>query len=344
MSCSEYVLLIDSGSDLPISLLQRDGGVVIEAKHFHNQDDNGSEPRLYGGFTLEQLCKEGAILMPFHFIFDNIDRMDDRYQSLSPQEFFGAMRKGQQPMTSQIAYQDIDLVFRTFAEAGYGVVFPAFSSALSGMCDTAMMIRNQVIADYPEAEIYVIDCKIASIAEGLLDFEAMRQKEAGLSAAELAEWLDEAKYFVNEAFMVDNFDALRRGGRIPAAAALAGKTLDLKPLLSFSLDGALVTIGMARGRKKAMKSLVEYYQKRLDGDRFGDTFIIGHADCLKEAQRYQEMLCEADDSLVPVMTDIGTAIGSHVGPGMLAIAFWGPDRREDISVADKIAKKVKGTR
>ena len=162
------------------------------------------------------------------------------------------------------------------------------------------------MAEHPDAELYLVDTHLASVAEGLLVHEALRQRDKGLTARELAQWAEEARYFVDAEFMVEDLEALRRGGRIPGSVAYAGSKLDVKPMLTIAPDGKLSLAGVARGRKKGIKQLAE-----------------------------------VDDSILFLESSIGPVIGSHVGPGMIAVVFWGGDKREDMSVADRIARKVK---
>ena len=166
--------------------------------------------------------------------------------------------------------------------------------------------------------------------------------EGAVTAQELARWAEEARYFVDAEFMVDDLEALRRGGRIPSSVAYAGSKLDVKPLLTITVDGKLSLAGVARGRKKGIKQLAEYYNKRKADSRPGRCVVIGNADCPKDAARLQEALGKGDDSILFLESSIGPVIGSHVGPDMIAVVFWGNDKREELSVADRIAKKVKG--
>ena len=116
----------------------------------------------------------------------------------------------------------------------------------------------------------------------------------------------------------------------------------MKPLLGITADGKLAVTGVARGRKKGIKALYEYYLKRRSSDAPGQNVVIGNADCPKDAERLMNLLSKEDDSLMFLETNIGPVIGSHVGPGMIAIVFWGQDARNDISMADRIANKVRG--
>ena len=164
---------------------------------------------------------------------------------------------------------------------------------------------------------------------------------SGLTAREMVEWAEEARYYVEALFMVEDLETLKRGGRIPATAAVAGTKLDVKPLLTLDADGGLRVAGIARGRKKGIKQLAAYFEKNGTGHLSGQCVIIGDADCKKDNDKLRDLLTKQNESLITVQTNIGPVIGSHVGPGMLAICFWGADRRQNMSISDRIAKKVK---
>ena len=283
----------------------------------------------------------GVEVLKFPYLIDGEEKIDDLYQSISAHDFFEMMRSGSEPSTAQLPITLLTDTFTRAIESGVPTVYLSFTSGLSGSFDTAKMISEQLVAEHPGSELYVVDTKLASIAEGLLVFEAIRQRAYGLTAQELASWAEEARYFVNEQFMVDDLESLKRGGRIPASVAFAGSKLDVKPLLDISLDGRLSLTGVARGRKKGIRQLAKYYQEHALEPGSGGHVVIGHSDCPKDVARLESELYKVDESLLFLETSIGPVIGSHVGPGMLAISFMGMDSREDLSVSDRIAKRVR---
>jgi DegV family protein with EDD domain len=283
----------------------------------------------------------GVELLKFPFIIGGEEHFDDLFESMSAHDFYEGMRKGKVPSTAQVPVPVFTDMFKRAAESGVPTVYLSFASALSGSCDTAMLVRDQVLADYPDAELYVVDTCLASIAEGLLVFEAIRQRANGLTAQELADWASEVRFYVNEMFMVDDLESLKRGGRIPASVAFAGSKLDVKPMMEIDLDGKLSLAGVARGRKKGMRLLAEFYKKHALELGEGTHIVIGSSDCPKDVQRLKDELTKVDETALFLETSIGPVIGSHVGPGMIAIAFLGIDAREDLSVSDRIASKVR---
>lgn len=289
----------------------------------------------------EVVDREGVELIEFPYIMEDGEHADDLYRSTTAHEFFQAMRDGAQPSTAQVpvpVYQD---AFTRAVESGVPTVCLVFSSGLSGSYDAAALVHSQIMEEHPDAELYLVDTRLASVAEALLVHEALRQREKGLSAKELARWAEEARFFVGAEFMVDDLESLRRGGRIPSSVAYAGAKLDVKPLLSIGADGKLSLCGVARGRKKGIKQLADYYAKRVADEGAVKYVVIGNADCPKDAERLKEALAKIDDSILFLESSIGPVIGSHVGPGMIAVVFWGSDKREELSVADRIARRVK---
>lgn len=289
------------------------------------------------------LEEAGVRYFEFPFIMNDGEHADDLWKSMEPKEFYDRMRKGEVSGTAQIPIPVMTEMFEEAAKEGMPTVFLAFTSGLSGTFETAQTVAAEIREEHPDFEFYLVDTKLASIAEGLLAYEAIRQRDRGLSAKQLADWANEARWFVNSDFTVDDLEYLRRGGRIPSAAASIGSKLNIKPMMSFNLDGSLAMTGVARGRKKSLKSLVKFYQDtHADGAGSDETVIIASADAEKDAQWVADHLGRPEGSIPPIFTTIGPVIGSHVGPGMVAIVVWGPDRRKNISISDRIANKLSG--
>lgn len=292
----------------------------------------------------EVVTVDDVYLLNFSYANQSGTFKDDMYESLTAHDFYDAMREGDEPTTSQVPPTEFLEMFRAVYEKGLPAVLLSFSSALSGSYEAACMAADQVKEEHPDFELYVVDSKLASVAEGLLVYEAIRQQQNGMTARELAEWAEEALYYVHGYFMVSDLESLHRGGRIPASVAIVGSKLDAKPLLGFGLDGSLALVGVARGRKKGMKALIDYFERNREAQSEGGTVLIGNADCPKDVQRLADLLGKTDDDAVVLECSIGPVIGCHVGPDMLAIVFWGKDRRETVSVVERIANKVKRNR
>lgn len=267
--------------------------------------------------------------------------VDDMFTSVDAHDFYEAIRCGARPMTSQPSQGEIESVFREIIEEGTPTVYLCFSSGISGCYDGACAVLDRLKEELGEdIQLYIVDLKIGSTPQSLFIAEAIRQRDRGLTAQELVRWAEEARYFTHTIFMVDDLGALRRGGRIPSGVAVAGSLLDVKPLLTFDLDGRLAMMGVCRGRKKAIKKMAKYYEKNHNTDIYSAVAAVGHADCPKDLSRLEDLILKTDDTTMFLETNIGPTIGCHVGPGMLSCCFWGDDRREGMSVSDRIAQDV----
>ena len=288
--------------------------------------------------------KPGVTMLHFTYNEGEDTYIDDLFESSTPHDFYDWMRSGAAPLTSQPTQAEFEDAFEQAIESGVPTVYLCFGHALSGCYDGAMMARDRMVEKHgPDIELYVVDTMLPCTPQGLLVAEALRLREGGMSAPELVAWAEEARYFVNVMFMVDSFESLAHGGRIPAGVAVAGDKLDMKPMLSIDIEGALTFVGMARGRKKGIKRLLDYFASNYSTD--GDVLLVasGNADCPHDADRLASHVSATDERVVLIKHAIGPTIGSHVGPGMISIAFWGNDRREKMSISDRIANKVKSS-
>lgn len=293
-------------------------------------------------FSQELMDKWGLRYAPFTYVeADKPDGgfhgVDDLFQSRSPHDFYENIRWGAAPLTSQPSQAEYDKLFREALETGLPSVMVCISTGISGgyngACTALDRLKEERGEDVP---LYVVDSLLASTSLFLLMQEAVKQRDKGLSAEEFVRWIEDARYHVQTIFMVDNLDTLHHGGRIPKSVALVSGALDAKPLLSWKLDGGLTIIGVTRGRKKAMKKMVDYYEKNHSNAQYPAIACIGNADCDHDGMRLGAMLADLDDSIEIMTSNIGPTIGCHVGPGMLSCVFWGEDRRSKKSFSGKV--------
>lgn len=297
-------------------------------------------------FTAEQARLRNVTILPFHYVEQGrpeggLSGDDDLFQSRSAHEFYDAIRHGACPMTSQPSQLEFDEAFQAAYESGVPTVLFCISSGISGGYEGALMSLQRLKDAHPDEEvrIYVVDSLLASTALTLLLNEACNKRDAGMNAEKLVIWAEEARFRVRTLFMVDNLDALHRGGRVPKGVAVVGDALDVKALLHFNLDGTLGIRSVARGRKKGLRKLVDYYEKNHDASGMSNVAAVGDADVADEAFNVAAELKRADEELEVMRPTIGPTIGCHVGPGMVSVCFWGADRRNEKQVT-----KVKGVR
>lgn len=289
----------------------------------------------------------GVEVVNFTYVMGGEEHVDDLWKSISPKEFYDRMRAGEQATTSAVTPGHYLEVFERAAEEGTPTVYLAFTRGLSSSVEAARQAADMVRESHPGFEIYVVDNLCPSAAAELLALEAVGQAAKGLSAKELVAWVEEARYYVHGYFTLDSFDALARGGRIPPAAAQVGGKLDIKPELSYDTNGALTLRGMCRGRKKALRAILSDFRENYLGAEGGDDTLpiaIVSADAEKDARWLADQVRkEPGCADVPIIySSVGPVIGAHVGPGMVALLFWGKDRRESLSFTDRIARRVRG--
>ncbi len=282
-------------------------------------------------------------ILGFPYILDGVEHTDDIWTSITPQEFYDQIRAGVKASTSAISIGRYLEYFTQCAEEGTPTVYLCFTSALSSSYDSAVTAAEQVRAQYPDFELYVVDNALPCACGELLALEAVRQRAAGLNAQQLAAWADEAKTYVHGYFTLDSLDSLAAGGRIPPAAAQLSSKLDIKPELSFDLSGSLSLIGVNRGRKKALKSLIKSFKENYVPDPALPITVVS-ADAEKDADWVEAALRREEGcaNATIIRGSVGPTIGAHVGPGMVAVIFWGRNRADKISLTDRIAKRVRG--
>ncbi len=291
-------------------------------------------PDVYKALDVEVIC--------FPYYIEGEAYFDDLWQTTTPHEFYDRMRQGTRVQTSAVPLGHYDEVFERAAQQGMPTLYLGFPGGLSSSIYAAQQAADMVRERHPNFELYVLDTLCPSAAAELLIIETVRLANNGFDAGELYHWAKDARYFVQGYFTLDNFDALAAGGRIPPVAAQVGGKLDVKPELSYDLNGALTLKGMCRGRKKALRAILNEFREHYAHDTSLPLAIVStdaekDMDWLEAAIR-KEPGC-AD---VPIIhSSVSPVIGGHVGPGMVALAFWGDDRREQLSFTDKLARKVR---
>ena len=289
----------------------------------------------------------GVQVIEFSYVGPDGEHLDDNWRSCTPHDFYEGMRKSRDfhYTTAAVTPGRYLEYFESAAKEGTPTLYLAFTAGLSSSVYAAAQAAQLVRDKHPGFEIYVLDNVCPSSAAELLAIECVHQASMGLSARELYEWAKDARYFVHGYFTIDDMKVLAAGGRIPPAAANIGGKLDVKPELSFDTSGALTVNGMCRGRKKALRALVQEFR---DNYAHESSLPIGimssdsekDADWL-EGQIRREKGCE---DITVIRSSVGPTLGAHVGAGMVAITFWGTDRRDKMSLSDRIACKVRGDR
>ena len=245
--------------------------------------------------------------------------------TISAEEFYALQKAGNFAATSQINPAVYFECFEPCLKEGKDILYLCFSSGMSGTYQSAQICVEELRKEYPDRTIICIDTLDASVGEGLLVCEAARKQAEGFSLHELADWVMEHRLQVCHWFTVDAFDHLHHGGRVSAVAAVVGTMLSVKPLLHVDKAGKLVVTEKPRGRKRAIAAQLARMKAGWTPDT-SKQVIIGHGDCPDGAQQLKKtVLAEFHDAEIAV-ADIGHIIGSHTGPGMLALIYWGSNR------------------
>lgn len=240
--------------------------------------------------------------------------------------FYARLRAGEMSTTSQVSLMDFTETFERFAKEGKPLLCLLFSSALSGTYGAACVAREAVLETYPDAVIEVVDTLSASAGEGLVVYDALCNRAAGMSLQDNAAWVRERVQQYVQWFTVDDLNFLKRGGRCSPSSAFFGSMLSIKPVLHVDEEGRLVARQKVRGRNQALKALASKVGELGDGE---DRMIfISHGDCYEDAMFVKRQLVGAygckEDRIV--ISYVGPVIGGHSGPGTVALFFHGKER------------------
>ena len=245
--------------------------------------------------------------------------------NITAEEFYAAQRAGKFAMTSGINPETYFRCFEPCLESGKDVLYLCFSSGLSGTIQSAQLCVQELWKEYPERKILCIDTLCAAVGEGFLVREAARKQAEGMSFDELAKWVVEHRLDVCHWFTVDTFDHLKHGGRVGTATAAVGTMLHIKPMLHVNETGNLEVAEKPRGRRHAVAAQMKKLEQGWNPE-LGNRILIGHGSCPESAQLLRQEILERFPDAEISTTEIGPVIGSHTGPGMLALIYWGSNR------------------
>ena len=249
----------------------------------------------------------------------------NEYSEAWLKDLFNGLRNGESATTSAVNPDGWASVMEPVLKNGEDVLVLSFSSGLSTTYQSAVIAANDLQEQYPDRQIRVVDTLCASLGQGLLVYYAAQKRDEGLSLDELTTWVEENKMNLCHWVTADDLMYLKRGGRISAATAVAGTLLQIKPIIHVNDEGKLISVGKARGRKAAIKTLCDKVGE-LGIEGANDTIFICHGDCLEDAQELERMLKEKYGTKKVFIYYIGAVIGSHAGPGTMAVFFLGKNR------------------
>lgn len=278
-------------------------------------DSNSDLPREY-------VEKFNTTIIPQYYSFDDIVYGDELH--MSPKEFYEKMKEGALPQSQANNPVVIEEKFRDILDRGMDIIHIAFSSALSGSYNNVCMVATELLEEYPNAKITVIDSLNVSLGEAIMVIHAENMKANDVAYDDAVAELNEFRDHINVQFTVDDLFHLQRGGRVSKATAVLGSTLNLKPFLYVNKDGGLTSDGTVRGRKKSISKLVERMTETMSANTdFSLPVGIVHGNCIEDAETLASIVKEKTQFTNVIINDISPSIGAHAGPGALGLIYYG---------------------
>ena len=239
--------------------------------------------------------------------------------------FYESLRHGKMSSSSQINQQQMVDWVSPFLENGEDVLYLAFSSGLSGTYQSARLAQEELRERFPDRTFTVVDSLCASMGEGLLAYYAATMRQQGCTLEETAAWLEKDKLRLCHWFTVDDLHHLKRGGRVSPATAVVGTMLNIKPVLHVDDNGHLIPMEKVRGRRQSLEALVRHMKETIENPE-EQMIFISHGDCPQDAEYVASRIRETMTVRDIRIHTIGPVIGTHSGPGTVAVFFLGSHR------------------
>ena len=246
-------------------------------------------------------------------------------REISFQDFYQQIREGKSCITSAVNVEAFATAFERILKSGKDVLCIAFSSGLSNTYNAAKLACEELAPKYPERKVYAVDTLCASLGEGLMVYLAVQEKRKGKSIDQVRDYVEENKLHLCHWFTVEDLNHLKRGGRVSAATALIGTMLNIKPVLHVDDAGHLINVGKARGRNPSLTALVDHMEETAI-DPASQVVFISHGDSQKDADYVANQVKERFGVKTILTNFVGPVIGTHSGPGTIALFFLGTHR------------------
>ena len=272
-------------------------------------------------FTLAELEQMNVGRAPLSVLFKGVLH-EDFATDAERKVLYDGVREGEMPTTSAVNPDGWATMMKSALEEGKDVLCLCFSSGLSTTYQSAVIAAEELKEEYPDRSIRVVDTLCAALGQGLLVWHACKHRDAGESLDEVTAWLEENKLKICHWVTVEDLNHLKRGGRVSAATALVGTMLNIKPIIVVNDEGKLVSVGKARGRKAA----IDFIAKKVADATDKEMVFIGHGDCREDAETCAAILKEKYGVKNVFIYYVGAVIGSHAGPGTIALFFMGSKR------------------
>lgn len=267
----------------------------------------------------------------FHFSLDGVEYPDDMGVSMSSEELFRRMSAGAETKTSQVGVAGYLAYFESMLREGKDILHVTLSTGLSGTYNSACIARNILAESYPQRKIYIVDSLGASSGYGLMMETLADMRDAGKTLDELYQWIEANKLRMHHWFFSTDLSFYVRGGRISKAAGMVGTMLNICPLLNMDQTGHLTPREKVRGKRNVIKRIVEKMAEHAEnGTAYSGKCFLCQSLCMEDAKAVASLVEEQFPNLNgPVrIFPIGTTIGSHTGPGTIALFFWGDEQKD----------------
>lgn len=272
----------------------------------------------------EMLDSRGVHYCSLTFRFDDSDT-EYTNDGMDIHDFYDKMRAGGVAKTAAVNVNAFAAEFEKILKEGSDILYIGFSSGLSTTFNSARLAAEQLKGSYPDSKILVVDTLAASAGIALLIDMVIAKKNEGASIEEAAKYAEDNKMRICHWFTVEDLVYLKRGGRISSTAAFFGNMIGIKPVMHVDNDGHLVNVLKVRGRKTSIATLADKYGELCD-DEGNKIVYISHGDCLADAEELGRIIKEKYGAETKLITDVGTVIGAHSGPGTIALFFVGKER------------------
>lgn len=276
--------------------------------------------------TLDYIKDEHIVVAPMGFVLDGVGYGVDN--PMEPKEFYRKMREdGSMPTTNALNPMEMYDAMKPVVESGKDVLCLSFSSGLSSCYQSAVTAAQELMEEFPGSTIKVVDSLAASMGEGLFVYYVNEYKKSGKTLEEAYAYAEEIKLNICHEFTVNDLMHLHRGGRVSKATAIIGTLINVKPVLHVDDEGHLISLFNVRGRKKALRAIVDNMEKNMGGLKDKNEIVfISHADSEEDAKSVQKMVEERFGIKACMMNMICPTIGSHCGPGTVALFYFGEHR------------------
>ena len=265
--------------------------------------------------------RTGVRVLRMPYTINGVEYYYDLGRQTDIKAFFNAMRAGAAVVTAQRNPSEVTEYFEPYLKEGKDILHLGFSSALSGTFGCEQIAAQELREKYPERRIELVDTLAISAPLALLVEEATRMQEQGNSLDEIRDWVEHNKQRCTALVTVDTLEYLRRGGRVSGAAAMFGTMLEIKPVLYIDPEGRLVPLDKVKGRKRSLRHIAEKCASTIDRPQ-EQSVIICHADCMDDALTLKAFIEEAIHPKDIRIQPVGPVIGSHSGPGGMAVAYF----------------------